>query len=390
MQNRSLPLLVLCMLSIGVPVFAQQPPSPDSFQYLFPKPTGKNGYEELVFASVLLNRNEEAKKIFTESSPPLTEIRRLFKMPDVMHARDLFYIGIRKRISIPRDPQELDENTRFPEFAEFRSYARFHAKEIYLALADGKNSEAIEALRTGLQFGHQIQMQTIIAGLVGIAIDAIVLRPFDGTLEVLSVKDCLTLQHLVDDWLALPSSITSVVDGERQWMQRMMAKAKKNPSSLIDTVETVISSGDEDLAALQTQREIQKNIGKMDQILEDASNLMEGYYQEVLKSLTLPPYKRKPLPEIPKTTLASNIVGLFLPSMGTIQYRYDRERSLIQMLGVRTALRAYHWEYGRFPVHLSELRLGEKAIDPFTGKPFLYQLDKDTYTLKADDSAFNK
>ena len=380
-------ILVLCTLGLGSPLFAQQAQQEDVFVFLFPKPSGKNGYEEWVMASMLIKRPEGAQSIFNDSAPKLSDIRRLLQMPEIRQAKVLFLAGLNKRISLPRSPQELDENTRFPELALFRNYARLHQQEIYIALAEGRNHDAIEAFRQGLQFGHQIQMQTLIAGLVGIAIDAMMLRRFDGELDTFATRDCEALQKLVEDWLLLDSPVTVVMDSERQWMRRTVQKVKNNPNSLLDTVDTV-NALDPTPEDIQVQRDIQKNVGRIGELMSEAGALIEGYFQEVAQNLKLPPYKRKTTPMIPKTTLAGRVADLFLPTMDRVAYRYDRERANMQMLGVRAALRRYHWEHTRYPARLSELRLGELAIDPFTGKPFTYRLEGDTYTLKAEDVNF--
>ena len=385
MKNWAMLLCVACMLGVSTPLFAQQAQQGDAFSLLFPKPSGKNGYEEWIMAGMIINRNEEAKKVFTNPNPSLSDIRRVFQMPEIRQAKVLFLAGLNKRISLPHNAPDLDSlYGPTPELAPLRSCARLHAKEIYLALAEGRNHDALEALRAGLQFGHQIQMQTLLSGMIGIGMDAIVLRTLDGNLETLSVQDCEALQRLVEEWLLWDSPVASLIASERQWIQRAVQKVKNDPNSLLNSIDT-INAEDSTPEEVRLQRDIQNSVGRMSEIMSETGALIESYFQEILQNLKLPPYKRKATPRIPKTTLAGRVAYTFLIAGDRVAYRYDRERANIQMLGVRAALRRYHWERMRYPARLSELRLGELAIDPFTGKPFTYRLEGDAYTLKAED-----
>lgn len=385
---RSLTILILALSALGMnaPVFAQEPQQEDVFAFIFPKPTGKNGYEEWVMAGVILNRDREAAAICGESKPSLSAIRRLMQMQGVKQARAFFQAGLNKRILIPRNAQDLDENTRFPEFALFRFYARLHHHEMHLALAEGRNSDAIEALGQGLLFGYRIQKQTLIGGLVGVAIGALTMRALEGDLPTFSVRDCDALQRILEERLRWESPLASLLDSERQWMRRTLQKVKKEPNTLLALVDT-ISEDESDPEALRLQRDIQNNSGRMSEAMTEAEALMDSYYQATFQNLQLPAYKRKAIPEFPKTTLASRIVNLILPSIGNVANRFDRERAGMQMLAVRAALRRYHWDYGRFPARLADLRLNELAIDPFTGKPFTYRLEGGSYILKAEDGS---
>ncbi len=378
-------LCVGCTLGLSAPLFAQQSPQEGVFALLFSKPSGKNGYEEWIMAGVIINRNEEAKKVFTKLNPSLSDIRRVFQMPEIRQAKVLFLAGLNKRISLPRNAPDLDSlYGPTPELAPLRSCARLHAKEIYLALAEGRNHDAIEAFRAGLQLGHHIQMQTLLSGMIGIGMDAIALRTLDGNLETLSVQDCSALQRLVEEWLLWDSPVASLVASERQWIQRAVQKVKNDPKSLLNIIDT-LNAKDPTPEQVRLQRDIQNSVGRMSGLMSETGALIEDFFQEVAQNLKLPPYKRKATPRIPKTTLAGRVAYTFLIAGDRVAYRYDRERASMQMLGVRAALRRYHWERMRFPARLSELRLGELAIDPFTGKPFTYRLEADAYTLKAED-----
>ncbi len=372
--------IALLALLVALPLKAQEPPPIDAFAYLFPHPTGTNGYEEWVKAGALVSRNEFANRVTKDSRAPLSDIRKLLKETDIQMARTLFYAGMEKPATDPRTEMELD--TLIPEFSLFRAYARLHAKEIVLYLADGKNAEAIKALRTGLQFGRLVQQKTLISGLVGIAIDALVLKPFDGALEKFSAKDCDALLSVVKEWLQDKSPAADVLSADERWVRHVLQKFKDKPSSLFAALSERGVPDD-------TIRSFQGNGVDIGATLAQADRKVDAYYQSMLEGLKVPAYQRKPISGISEETLGGKIASLYCPTLKHFGDTYDKIRSRVQTLGVRLYLRKYYLERRRFPESLSDLSLGALALDPFTGKPFEYQREGALYALKFRDPKFN-
>ena len=52
-----------------------------------------------------------------------------------------------------------------------------------------------------------------------------------------------------------------------------------------------------------------------------------------------------------------------------------REIAYARLLGCVAAIRLHKQRTGRYPDSLETLQLGELAIDPFTGAPFVYRVD---------------
>ena len=52
-----------------------------------------------------------------------------------------------------------------------------------------------------------------------------------------------------------------------------------------------------------------------------------------------------------------------------------REIAYARLLGCVAAIRLHRQRTGRYPDSLAALRLGDLAIDPFTGAPFVYKVD---------------
>jgi hypothetical protein len=63
---------------------------------------------------------------------------------------------------------------------------------------------------------------------------------------------------------------------------------------------------------------------------------------------------------------------------------FTANRTELQLFGVHAAIRRFRWEQDRLPEGLEELRLGDLATDPFTGKGLLYRrTGRITYTLSS-------
>src|SRR5947199_272940 len=76
--------------------------------------------------------------------------------------------------------------------------------------------ELIGTARTCLRLGQAVQTDTLISGLVGIAISAICLRSLGAHLDQLSVPDCDRLSRVCLEWLDQPDPMPRMLAAERQ------------------------------------------------------------------------------------------------------------------------------------------------------------------------------
>jgi hypothetical protein len=60
---------------------------------------------------------------------------------------------------------------------------------------------------------------------------------------------------------------------------------------------------------------------------------------------------------------------------------YTREQAQVRLLACHAAVRRYRWEHDRLPSSLTDLTLGDLAIDPFTGQPLKYMVRGKRYEL---------
>ena len=151
----------------------QEKPRTNNFEKLFTNPTGQNGYEEFVQAGdILLNApawQDYDKAMSAEQSLTLAMKRRVASDPMVRSAMETLRAGLKKPVRSPR--AKLDDETLWPELATFRTLGRLASVVMYVELADGRISQALDTFSDVLKFGYVSQTDSLISGLVAVAID---------------------------------------------------------------------------------------------------------------------------------------------------------------------------------------------------------------------------
>ena len=213
-------LLASSLPALGQAQTAAPPPDP-AFPKLFQQYTGLNGYEDLVTAADLVVGNAAAEAA-EKPEATLKEMRSALEDRSVDRALQLLRGGLDKPIHSPRDPDKVDENTILPEYGEFRNLARLIAIQEYVYLADGQVPRAIDALRDGLRLGYIVQSDMLIGGLVGIAIDTIVLDRFAGHFDQMALRDCIHVTAVAREWLQQPSRMELVLAMEHHALENML------------------------------------------------------------------------------------------------------------------------------------------------------------------------
>lgn len=353
------------------------------FQQLFPQPTGQNGYEELTAAGDFLKKSVLWQEIERAGSPlTLAEKRRVLMDAMAKRALESLRAGLGKSIATPH--VNIDDETRLPEMASFRSLARLISLEMYVDFADGRVGDAVTHLTDALRFGYSVQSGMVIGGLVGVAIDAIGMRQMTDHMDQLSARDCDRLTALASDWLDLPDPQIGLMDGELGSDLRMLSKYRSQPGKLRDALgpqKDDSPNGRRLVALLQSLADNPSAAGPM---LDDAGAKITAFHDKVVASLKLPIWERKEIDPALDDSPASVIAGAIIPSVNQASDRFGREQAQVQLLGVHAAIRRYRWEHDALPSSLELLKLGRLGIDPFIGRPFTYRRIGDkTYEISS-------
>ena len=357
---------------------APEPPKPPMFGQLFPQPTGMNGYEEWVQAGDLIQNNKLADDVL-DASATLTMKRRLLADPHVQTALHLLHVGLSKPIQTPR--QTIDADTLLPEYAVFRKLARLLYVEIYVQFADGRIDAAIDTLDDGLRFGYRMQTNTLLSGLVGVAVDAIVLRSFSQHLDQLSEYQCLRVRHIIEELMDWPSPVTFVLRAEQQNLLRLLDTHRADPKGIEAMIDTSANEADWDEGTRQVVAHLRANPAGLGDLIERAKARTNAYYDAAIANSKLPRKERQPVLPPGGDTLDAHLFALLTPTLEQVNRKYDDMDAKLRLLGVHAAIRAYRWEHNHLPQTLAELHLRDLAVDPHTGNLLRYQNNGATYDL---------
>jgi len=357
---------------------AQDAPAHTTFERLFPHPTGRNGNEELVAAGDLLRMSTLLQDVQTADPPAtLAEKRAALNDPPVKRALEMLRAGLAK----PRVPihDKLDSETTFPEFALFRNEARTLVIEQYVRLADGDVPGAIESIRDTLRLGQACGTETLIAGLVRVAIDTIAIRLIADHLGQLSARDCDRLIALVREWLSLPDPSIEILDGERRFLMQTWEKCRANPESLLQHISEIdqpdeAGAVDPKAAAYRkTVEDIASNRAGYAALIDAIEATTAAQFNAQIANLRRPPWERQFIPEDSGDSLPGYLAGTLNPALNRIPERFDTERASIQLLGLHAAIHRYLWEHDSLPERIEDVHARALQIDPFSGKPFVYK-----------------
>jgi len=383
-------VLSFCAGSVLAQAQKPAPPVPDpAFPKLFTKYTGQNGYEDFVVAGDLVRANPVLLNV-DKSTATLKELRAALEDANISRALKLVRTGLDKPIESPRDPAKMDEDTLLPEYGEFRSLARLMGVEIQVYLADGQVGRAIDCMRDGLRFGYVVQNETLIGGLVGIAIDSVVLEKFAAHFDQMALRDCIHVTTVAQEWLKQPGRSEVVMTAEHNGLTNMLEGWKSDPERLRKMVKEMLPKdgpqSDSDVAAIELNDFVNSSgaaiPAMLDQVLEIAKREDGARLIEIRK----PAWERRPVqvkkPEL-RDSMASRLYGLVSPAYGQVVGRFDMEIARIHLLGTHGAIRRFRWENGRLPSSLAELNLPAMCTDPFTGGPLVYKIAGDRYELNS-------
>src|SRR5688500_5024870 len=206
------PLLALfCLLltAAALPAPAQQPP---------------NGYQDLVRAGELLQKSRRFQAAQAANATLLQKREALADGP-VRDALVLLNRALGKPVYAPAPTTA--SKLPLDDFKHFRNLGRLLRLQQYVLLADGRVREAVLTGRLCLRLGQMVHTDSVLSGLVGVAVSALGIRELGAHLDQLSVRDCELLHEVCLEWLNAPDPLLKVLEGERQMIRRTLAEQKR-------------------------------------------------------------------------------------------------------------------------------------------------------------------
>jgi hypothetical protein len=365
---------------------SHQPPT--VFQQLFPVPTRENGYEELVQAGEMAHGSARLA-VACQPGASLKTLRDALADPLILQALRLLRSGIARPVLATR--HNMDENTLFPELPLFRDLGRALKIEQYVLLADGRNAAALGSMRDGLKLAQVVQSNFALSGLVGLSIDSLAIESITLHLEAFSIPDCNHLLQLLEAWLAQPSPLARMLQGEREFDITILRNKRTDSAALLNLLKNMrISAQNPPSNPLEVEhlttlvQSVEANPQTVTFAVDQAATMVDNVYEEVFHTLREPTWTWKDPQRPDQTSFAGQLASSVILPIGSIMEKYVIDRAKVQLLAVCAAIHRFQWEYNRLPTSLEELRIGDLAIDPFTGKSMRYMRKAaDSYELSS-------
>jgi hypothetical protein len=309
-----------------------------------------------------------------------------------------------------------------PDVQSLRAFARFLDLRARAEIAQGKFGDAVHTLQTGLQLGrHASEGPTLIHGLVGIAVDMIMLQRLEELIQqpgapnfywpltdlpphLVDLRSGVEGERLTIDWLvpggrellANPNAPRPSPEKHREMLKGLAAILEEphTPSAKLEHFE-------EKAAALPEARKVLKGYGWTDAQIDAipgglANTLLEihnydRYYDDMLvKWFRLPDRIARPqfieadalLKAAKKGQPGMVLAALLLPATTKVMAARLRLDRRVAALRVVEALRLHAAGHdGKLPASLADITEVPVPDDPATGKPFEYTLEGERAVL---------
>ena len=273
-----------------------------------------------------------------------------------------------------------------PYLVYFRELARFLATAGKFHEFEGRTAEALDAYLLALRLGgHAAQDPILVNGIAGIACDQVAIRP---------IEQCLIRHEIDDETLAKahrrlaalaprrPKAIVSL-RGERAFSTSMVEHLIEHPAWLREYAEALAASehvkGDQWQGAVAMMLATEEG---REQIRADVRAFWDAMDEAL--AMPLPEFIETGAGDEPMRTAGARVMPPNIMSMlggGLVGARISFARNNLSwtVLDVEFALARYAAEHGAYPEELDEVKdlMLSGGIDPFSGKPLHYRLERE-------------
>jgi len=166
----------------------QTPPPQPVFPKLFPRPTGRNGWERVVLvADRLTGTAWDEFESLPSAQLDRDRVRRLMRSPAMAELRDDLLAAAGMPFASPRT--SMNFRTEMPDLASFRKVARFLAAVLFDAAAGGNRRDVVPIAEAALRIARAVRGEAVIGTLVAVAAETILLRRIVQVAPLLSESD---------------------------------------------------------------------------------------------------------------------------------------------------------------------------------------------------------
>ena len=358
---------------------------------------GDNGFALLMDAYDAQAGNDVLARVPGDPNATLTEKRRAVGSSAAWAAIALVQEALSKPVLEPPG----GTTPGFTYMAKVRQLTRLLIVEEYVQLADGKSAAALDTMDDVLALSNHLMRWNLGGILTGVALKTIAIRSVARHLDQFSARDCDRLMNELKAALSLP-------DDARVGMEREVTQGGAFMSDLFKQVEAgpdninVGGNGGDD-APIGYDDLTPAEMGYIASLRKTNPAAWTAFKAGVIQVVAdqtrrfiaiLDAYPAPP----PEAAVGA---GLNLSAAGDrLIWKYARPLTVLpggqtqmvekvilgraqsRLLFVHAAVLRFRWEHNQLLETLDVLRLGDIALDPFTGNAFLYaRPDTSHYTL---------
>lgn len=348
---------------------AQQDTKPRSiFAQVIQNPTGRNGYEEYCQAADFARQPRIAELISLSFGAGTASLKhRSTLVTECTPLFELIRNGNAKPIFEPRT--SFNDQTLYPELAQFKSIAKIYAARAYVQFARGNPDAAANGLIEGLVFADRAAQSGLVSYFLRNANVAILCQDLPTTIAALSVNGCEKIVSFCDQLLDKPDPLEHCVRGEVVFFQETFKDVSRGPDA------TLLELGG--WKKEYEQLDAQGRARLRDDVIRHHARVLN----ELVAGLAAPESTwDKAGEEREASSLAEAIVGRLTRSYAQTLLSALRVRTQMRLLRLHAAIQLFRWEHLSFPSSLT--LLPEKYIkDPVTDGMFEYRILGNEYEL---------
>ncbi len=299
-----------------------------------------------------------------------------------------------------------------PDVQKIRALAAALQERFRAEVAQHRFDDALVTAKTMFAMArHTSEHPTLIGDLVGIAVAYVAIAPLE---EMLEQPGCPNLYWALTN---LPNPLVPLdrgLEGERLWLLAEFPGLSASAPLSADQLHKLIAlmdkllrqamikpegglrewldarTKDEELLRAARRRLVELGLPEervlqfpaAQVLLLDEQRSYEVYRDEGMKLMNLPAWQIEALTRHPTLPRQSSLFDEFVPAVQKVRRAQARLEQRLGLLRHVEALRLYAAENdGRLPQKLEDILMPLPA-DPFTGKPFHYQVDGATVHLR--------
>jgi hypothetical protein len=336
-------------------------------------PAGGDTIDQIMAAAELVVLDPKYTELDVNEKPVPLALKR-----KVLADNAKVFEKVRSALQNPTFRTNRDE-TDVPKFAAVREFARLVARKEEVEIEEGNDHGAIETLAFGLHLANAMERGALISGLVGMAIESIVLKPVAERLPKLKADDATYLLAKMKGAINRPIDLASMIRGSLESSARRFEDLEGTADRTVETLPSPAKEFGREVREKNRHKPTAKEIAQ--------GKELAAYYRRmappVLAEIRKPRWLRKK-PPLPPNPPKSADRELFLGSFDVnwmVVGRFDVRMARLRLVATDTAIHLYQIQNSMVPRNLAVLNDRQITIDPMNGKPFVYKRLSKRYLL---------